>query len=100
MDVFHCPECTCTAFTLSDSKDRAECNNCGLEIDLNATAEPIPVPGYNCTLTDAGGNVIAEGRFVDTGPPVAVKRNPGPCPCACNSGGYCGGCGHAGCGRR
>jgi hypothetical protein len=23
-----------------------------------------------------------------------------PCPCECNSGGFCGGCGHAGCGRR
>lgn len=22
------------------------------------------------------------------------------CPCACNSGGFCGGCGHAGCGGR
>lgn len=25
---------------------------------------------------------------------------PGPCPCACNHGGFCGGCGHAGCGGR
>jgi hypothetical protein len=24
----------------------------------------------------------------------------GPCPCECNYGGFCGGCGHAGCGRR
>lgn len=24
----------------------------------------------------------------------------GGCPCACNSGGFCGGCGHAGCGGR
>jgi hypothetical protein len=24
----------------------------------------------------------------------------GPCPCECNSGGFCGGCGHAGCGGR
>lgn len=23
-----------------------------------------------------------------------------PCPCECNSGGFCGGCGHNGCGRR
>jgi hypothetical protein len=27
-------------------------------------------------------------------------RKPGPCPCACNAGGFCGGCGHAGCGAR
>lgn len=30
----------------------------------------------------------------------AGKRLTGPCPCACNSGGFCGGCGHAGCGGR
>lgn len=24
----------------------------------------------------------------------------GPCPCDCNRGGFCGGCGHAGCGGR
>lgn len=24
----------------------------------------------------------------------------GPCPCECNSGQFCGGCGHAGCGGR
>ena len=28
------------------------------------------------------------------------SRSTGPCPCACNSGGFCGGCGHAGCGGR
>lgn len=27
-------------------------------------------------------------------------RATGPCPCECNSGGFCGGCGHAGCGGR
>jgi hypothetical protein len=26
------------------------------------------------------------------------SRPTGACPCACSSGGYCGGCGHAGCG--
>jgi hypothetical protein len=32
---------------------------------------------------------------------AALKRYvDGPCPCECNSGGFCGGCGHAGCGRR
>lgn len=31
-----------------------------------------------------------------------VRRHPstGPCTCECNRGGFCGGCGHAGCGRR
>jgi hypothetical protein len=31
---------------------------------------------------------------------AARTRPVGPCPCACNSGGFCGGCGHAGCGGR
>ncbi len=26
--------------------------------------------------------------------------NVAPCPCECNAGGFCGGCGHAGCGGR
>lgn len=29
--------------------------------------------------------------------PQAATANVGPCPCECNSGGFCGGCGHAGC---
>lgn len=33
-------------------------------------------------------------------PVPTVARKAGPCPCVCNSGGFCGGCGHAGCGRR
>jgi len=33
---------------------------------------------------------------------LAVERGlrVGPCPCECNSGGFCGGCGHGGCGGR
>lgn len=46
-----------------------------------------------------------EFRVVDELPPGAVPvivrgYNDGPCPCECNSGGRCGGCGHAGCGGR
>lgn len=26
-----------------------------------------------------------------------MSRPVGPCPCECNRGGFCGGCGHAGC---
>jgi hypothetical protein len=29
-----------------------------------------------------------------------LPTNVGPCPCDCNHGGLCGGCGHAGCGRK
>jgi hypothetical protein len=31
---------------------------------------------------------------------LGVRRSVPPCPCECNSGGFCGGCGHAGCGGR
>ncbi len=30
----------------------------------------------------------------------ARRGRAGPCPCECNRGEFCGGCGHAGCGRR
>lgn len=29
-----------------------------------------------------------------------ASRRVSPCPCDCNTGGFCGGCGHAGCGGR
>jgi hypothetical protein len=29
-----------------------------------------------------------------------TSRKSGPCACACSAGGFCGGCGHAGCGAR
>jgi hypothetical protein len=33
--------------------------------------------------------------------PPRARAAVGPCPCECNSpGGFCGGCGHAGCGGR
>lgn len=32
--------------------------------------------------------------------PPPIRRPVGPCPCECNRGGFCGGCGHAGCGGR
>ncbi|ATL81737.1 hypothetical protein DNK48_35915 [Streptomyces malaysiensis subsp. malaysiensis] len=35
-----------------------------------------------------------------TSAPTASRRRVGRCPCVCNSGGSCGGCGHAGCGGR
>lgn len=42
------------------------------------------------------------GRRVERTPQgtLHVFARVGPCPCACNSGGWCGGCGHGGCGGR
>ncbi|MBT2418069.1 hypothetical protein J7F01_08575 [Streptomyces sp. ISL-22] len=37
---------------------------------------------------------------VPGGQSAARDRRRGACPCPCNSGGFCGGCGHAGCGGR
>lgn len=34
------------------------------------------------------------------GPRPSRGRSAGRCPCPCNGGGFCGGCGHAGCGGR
>ncbi|MGW2317426.1 hypothetical protein [Streptomyces sp. NPDC001680] len=36
----------------------------------------------------------------DAAPPTPHVQAPGRSPCPCNSGGFCGGCGHAGCGGR
>jgi hypothetical protein len=35
-----------------------------------------------------------------SGQKTARGHMTGPCPCPCNSGGFCGGCGHAGCTQR
>ena len=41
------------------------------------------------------------GRPPSAGPGRApARRAAGSCGCVCSSGGFCGGCGHAGCGRR
>jgi hypothetical protein len=56
-----------------------------------------PVPGVQ-----APEGTIRRMLSRETPPPVPGTARPhaGPCPCACNNGGFCGGCGHAGCGAR
>lgn len=39
-------------------------------------------------------------RLIAAGVRLGVRGAVPPCPCECNSGGFCGGCGHAGCGGR
>ncbi len=41
----------------------------------------------------------ARAAELDTPLPFAPRRPVGACPCSCNRGGFCGGCGHAGCSR-
>jgi hypothetical protein len=50
---------------------------------LDARAKQGPVTSHRPTYT-----------------PPRYSQAVGPCPCECNSGGFCGGCGHAGCGGR
>lgn len=39
-------------------------------------------------------------EYLDSLRPAWGPARVGPCPCECNRGGFCGGCGHAGCGGR
>lgn len=49
--------------------------------------------GYQLIMTEDGTRVLMEQKV--------VRQKVPPCPCVCNRGGFCGGCGHAGCfGRR
>lgn len=44
---------------------------------------------------------VSPPAFWASRPPLPLRPGAvGPCPCECNSGGFCGGCGHAGCGGR
>ena len=54
--------------------------------DLGDVSEGKSAPNYERDEVSAGGRT----RLVRTR----------PCSCECNSGGFCGGCGHAGCGLR
>lgn len=56
-----------------------------------------PVPGVQ-----APEGTIRRLLSQDAHSPAPGSSRPaaGPCPCACNRGGFCGGCGHAGCGGR
>lgn len=50
-----------------------------------------------------GDRLMASGGIAEQDASAPERPSPpavGPCPCACNSGGFCGGCGHAGCGGR
>lgn len=45
--------------------------------------------------------VIPDSESIPVHPITRYAQRPiGPCPCECNRGGFCGGCGHAGCGGR
>lgn len=45
-------------------------------------------------------DIVAEAYGPMSEDPQFTVTDPGPCPCECNQGGFCGGCGHAGCGGR
>jgi len=75
--------------------------------------DPVMVARLEVVAEEAGcewimSNVPGGLRAVNDSPELdasvarhpAGKRLAGPCSCDCNSGGFCGGCGHAGCGGR
>ncbi|MBD0741671.1 hypothetical protein [Streptomyces sp. CBMA152] len=74
---------------------------------LLASLDRLPRPARIGLLTAAA---LRTTPHLDgnTPPPVPVPHQPSlarlqttrPCPCVCNSGGFCGGCGHAGCAGR
>lgn len=77
--------------------------------DVNTA--PAEIDGWDVLAMIWGGDMeqfktkVVVDRITDDmprlGAPVpTVARVAGPCPCECNRGGFCGGCGHAGCGRR
>ena len=82
-------------------------------------ATPAQADGLACVVCDLdflspearGVHWVPVGRDTETGSQVfaceshgvaalAMTKPTPRCPCACNSGGFCGGCGHAGCGGR
>ncbi|TKA00100.1 hypothetical protein [Actinacidiphila oryziradicis] len=66
-----------------------------------ALGSETPQPATQGAGSVPPGAASAAARHVSYGPlPAAGRRRVGRCPCVCNSGGFCGGCGHAGCGGR
>jgi hypothetical protein len=66
-------------------------------------AKPTPAEPDACTACQLNeiATELRQSRAVQQLPRrAAPQQRIGPCPCACNSGGFCGGCGHAGCGGR
>src|SRR6266540_6503513 len=57
-------------------------------------------PCGEVTLLPPGNATPAAPTHSGTFRRPASRWAAGPCGCACTSGGFCGGCGHAGCGRR
>ncbi len=47
-----------------------------------------------------GEEILRVMREAPTGSVQVWACGVAPCPCECNRGEFCGGCGHAGCGRR
>jgi hypothetical protein len=56
------------------------------------------LPVAPADLVDALGREITRRALARWGERAA--RDVAPCLCECTRGGFCGGCGHAGCGRR
>ncbi|WP_331773252.1 hypothetical protein OG948_58655 (plasmid) [Embleya sp. NBC_00888] len=74
--------------------------------DLNTLVDAYKYATEHTTTTAITAAAPANASARPAGPaPRPTRRRTtatagGPCPCVCNHGGFCGGCGHAGCGGR
>lgn len=57
---------------------------------------------YEATLLrgPAEVGVALRNQYLHVGVHQPTRETSVGCPCSCNNGGFCGGCGHAGCGGR
>ncbi len=86
----------------------ARCRKCGEHFNPNNEDDLIHLMRDD-EVTECGGQGDLLGEYLSSPSepsereitiPTRSTYRPLACPCACNSGGFCGGCGHAGCGRR
>jgi hypothetical protein len=72
--------------------------------DINPSTAPettfVSNPTGRSKLYNFTDGTAVNGRKTAVRKIERMRANNGKCPCACNSGGFCGGCGHSGCGGR
>ena len=68
-------------------EDRSKCPRIGSQLITDLDGAPLAFCRTHRVLAQLQYRLPTRSRI-------------GPCPCICNAGGFCGGCGHAGCGAR
>lgn len=82
-----CHRCTCPDFTRHHNNTSGyHCEHIHAVMDVIEDLDPVTVELAKALLA----------ALLDDEDPCTIPAI--PCPCACNHGGWCGGCGHSGCG--